>query len=247
MIRSLVLAGQLLVLILSVGLLARPAGGGTEHLPSQIPPSDPTDSSEAAMRTTQSRGPSKRRLALTVGSMASILALLSLTTGLSLAVLSGTESSGSNTFTAGTVTLGTPGAPSSYSQTGCTVTAPQPGGTTGVGMLRTALNAGTTYTSVLVDSISSPAPQHGDALLVGEGTNVQAMTVNTAPSASNGPSSISVNPFTPSSTIPAGVVIDTTMPNAPCAFQISPASGTAYVAVDIAIVSGTTGGTPPAL
>ena len=106
--RALILAGQLLVLLLTVGMFARPAGRGADQLPtSQISSSDPTDSDETPMRTTQTRSPWKRRIPLVVGSLATIVAMMITTAGVTVARFTTSAAPDTNSFTAGTVTIGT--------------------------------------------------------------------------------------------------------------------------------------------
>lgn len=103
-----ILAGQILIVLLTVGLANRPAGRRAQDSNrSQISSSDPTDPGETPMATTHTRRPMRRRLPIVVGSIATILALLLTAAGVTLAQFSASTPASQNTFTAGTVTLST--------------------------------------------------------------------------------------------------------------------------------------------
>jgi hypothetical protein len=181
----------------------------------------------------------QRRLPLALGVVTVILALAVSTPGASLAKFSGNRPGSGNQWSGGNVALG-----SVTSVQSCALSSVQPGTTTASANLGQALTAGTTYTSLLVNSVSK-AIASGDSLMIGQGNAVQTVTATGAVSVSSLPTSVPVNSFTASTGIPAagGMVIDLNNPNTPCSFTFSTSAGTlsSYVAADIAVVGGSTG------
>jgi hypothetical protein len=205
--------------------------------PSPAPLAPPGRSSGRA--ASPARAALRKRLPVAVGAVGTILAVSLSSPEATLAMFSGSQAGGVNSWAAGNVALG-----SVTSVQSCALSGVQPGTTTASASLATALTSGTTYTSLLVDSVSK-AISSGDSLIIGQGNATQTVTASAAVATTSGPASIPVSAFTATTSIAAagGMVIDITTPNTPCSFTFSTSSAGlgSYVAADIAVVGGSTG------
>jgi len=181
----------------------------------------------------QKKRSAKKRLLGIGGTLMSLVTVSSLVAGVTYARDSSQAAQGSNSLTAGSVSVGSP----SVTQL-CALSNVLPGNTTSAATLTNDLTSGSPYTSLAVTALAK-AVTSGDKLLIGQGTSTQVVTASGT--AALNATSISVTPFNANANYATGVMVtDLTAQNTPCTFSITYTGNlSGYVAADILVVGGT--------